>query len=111
MHFWLIGAKAERLHEEKGLLPAAPGSEGHRPPPAVDTMRCKYGLTKLEAWNGGDCEACVRHEQALRLTFTKYVRAKTAAEMSPNELFFELYRRKALAAARRSLAIVSALVG
>jgi hypothetical protein len=32
-------------------------------------------------------------------------------KMSPNEPFFELYRRKALAAARRSLAIVSALVG
>src|SRR5580704_7151394 len=34
-----------------------------------------------------------------------------AAEISPNEPFFELYRRKTLAAARRSLAIVSALVG
>jgi hypothetical protein len=34
-----------------------------------------------------------------------------AAEMSPNEPFFELYRRKAFTAARRSLAIVSALVG
>jgi hypothetical protein len=38
-------------------------------------------------------------------------RAAIAAEMSPNEPFFELYRRKARAAARRSLAIVSALVG
>jgi hypothetical protein len=42
---------------------------------------------------------------------TKSARARIAAEMSPNETFFELYRRKALAAARRSLAIVSALVG
>jgi hypothetical protein len=40
-----------------------------------------------------------------------YDRARIAAEMSPNEFFFELYRRKTLAAARRSLAIVSALVG
>jgi hypothetical protein len=38
-------------------------------------------------------------------------RVKIAPERSPNEPFFELYRRKALAAARRSLAIVSALVG
>jgi hypothetical protein len=43
--------------------------------------------------------------------FTKFDRARIAAEMSPTELFLELYRRKALAAARRSLAIVSALVG
>jgi hypothetical protein len=40
-----------------------------------------------------------------------YDRARIPAEMSPNEPFFELYRRKTLAAARRSLAIVSALVG
>jgi hypothetical protein len=42
---------------------------------------------------------------------TKFDGARIAAEMSPNEPFFELYRRKTLAAARRSLAIVSALVG
>ena len=41
----------------------------------------------------------------------EYARARIAAEMSPNEPFFELYRRKTLVAARRSLAIVSALVG
>jgi hypothetical protein len=44
-------------------------------------------------------------------TFAKFDRARIAAEMSPNEAFFELYRRKALAAARRSLAIISGLVG
>lgn len=46
-----------------------------------------------------------------RVLASKYARARIAAEMSPNEPFFELYRRKTLAAARRSLAIVSALVG
>jgi len=43
--------------------------------------------------------------------FTKFDRTGIAAEMSPNEPFFELYRLKTLAAARRSLATVSALVG
>jgi hypothetical protein len=45
------------------------------------------------------------------LVLERFCKEAKSSRMSPNEPFFELYRRKARAAARRSLAIVSALVG
>jgi hypothetical protein len=56
----------------------------------------------------------IRYDSPSRTKYeikTSQSNERIAAEMSPNEPFFELYRRKTLAAARRSLAIVSALVG